>query len=317
MFHRRLGFVLCFLAIWALAGVSRADEPVLLRYKLTKGQTLIYKSSQEMKQTQTLNGTKIENSTTHDAVTTRKIEEVDENGNAALKTKAVQRKVKAEFGQAGKYEFDSKSTERDTSSMIGTAVTPLLERLTGSEYEVQINPRGQVVEVKGFAELVADLAKDNPLTSQFAGGGTAAGAKFSEQDAFLVVGEDPVKPGDQWERPFEHDIPGIGKAKGKVICVVEGYDKVGDRKTVRIGVTTDLSLEINIDAGGAKVTGTISTTQSTGTVHFDPQAGCVVSSKNTMSLSGKLTAEAGGVTFTIDSQQDQTTSNELLETLPE
>jgi hypothetical protein len=317
MFRRRLGFVLCFLAICAVAGVSRADEPVLLRYKLTKGATLIYKSSQEMKQTQTINGTKIENSTMQDVVTTRNIEDVDENGTATLKTKAVQRKVKAEFAQAGKYEFDSKSTERDTSSMMGAALTPLLERLTGSEYEVQVNPRGQIVEVKGFAELVADLAKDNPLTSQFAGGGTAAGAKISEQESFLVLGEDPVKPGDQWERSVDHDIPAIGKVKGKVVCVFEGYDKVGDRKTVRIGVTTNLSLELNIDAGGAKVTGTISTTQSSGTVQFDPEAGRVVSSKNNMSLSGQLTAEAGGMTFTIDSQQEQTATNALLEKVPD
>lgn len=132
-----------------------------------------------------------------------------------------------------------------------------------------------------------------------------------------MMGDDPVKPGDQWERSIDHDIPGIGKATGKVVCVFEAFDKVGDRKTARIGVTTNLSLALNIDAGGAKITGTISTTQSSGTVQFDPEAGRVVSSKNNMSLSGQLTAEAGGMTFTIDSQQEQTTTNELLEKVPE
>jgi len=317
MFYRRLAFALGCLALCALTGVSRADEPVLLRYKLTKGATLIYKSGQEMKQTQTINGTKIENSTTQETVTTRNVEDVNEEGKATLKTKAVQRKVKADFGQAGKYEFDSKSTERDTNSMIGAAVTPVLERLTGSEYDVQVNPRGEIVEVKGYAELVADLVKDNPLAAQFAGGGGAAGAKFSEQETFLVLSEDPVKHGDQWERPFEIDIPSLGKAKGKIVCVFEGHDKVGDRKTARIGVTTDLSFELNLDAGGAKVTGTISTTRSSGSVQFDPEAGRVLSSKNNLSLSGQLTLEAGGMTFTIDNQQEQTTTSALLEKLPE
>ncbi|MGE5194312.1 MAG: hypothetical protein ACM3U2_17620, partial [Deltaproteobacteria bacterium] len=104
-FYRGLGLAVGCLAMFALAGLSRADEPLLLKYKLTKGATLIYKSAQEMKQTQTINGMKIENSTAHDSVTTRNVEDVDENGNATLKTKAVQRKMKAEFGQAGKFEF--------------------------------------------------------------------------------------------------------------------------------------------------------------------------------------------------------------------
>jgi hypothetical protein len=316
MFCRRLGVALCILALLALTGVSRADEPVLLRYKLAKGATLIYKSGHEMKQTQTINGNKIENSTTQETVTTRNIEDVDQEGKATLKTKAVQRKVRAEFGVAGKYEFDSKSTERDTSSMIGAAVTPLLERLTGSEYEVQVNPRGEIVAVKGYAELVADLIKDNPLASQFAGGG-AAGAKLAEQEAFAVLSEEAVKPGDQWERPFELELAGLGKAKGKVVCVFEGHDKVGDRKTARIGITTDLSFELNLDMGGAKVTGTISTTRSSGTVQFDPEAGRLISAKNNMAMSGQLTVEAGGMTFTIDNQQEQTTSTELLDKLPE
>jgi hypothetical protein len=252
-----------------------------------------------------------------DTVTTRNVEDVDEKGTATVKTKTVERKVKAEFGQAGKYEFDSKSTERDTSSMIGASVTPLLERLTGSEFEVQVNPRGEIVAVKGYAELVADLLKDNPLGAQFTGGGGDAGAKLAEQESFMVLSEKPVKPGDQWERTFEMDLPAVGKAKGKVVCVFEGHDKVGERKTARIGVTTDLTIDLMIEAGGAKVTGTISTIRSAGTAQFDPEAGRLVSSKNDISMSGQLSVEAGGMTFTIDNQQEQKTSSELLDKLPD
>ncbi|MGE5194801.1 MAG: DUF6263 family protein, partial [Deltaproteobacteria bacterium] len=197
------------------------------------------------------------------------------------------------------------------------AATPLLERLTGSEYDVVVNPQGDVVEVKGFASLIADLVKDNPIAAQFGGGGTDAGAKFSEQETFVKLSEKPVKPGDHWERSFETDLSGLGKAKGKITYVFEGYDKVGERKTVRIGVTTDLSFDLKVEAGGAKVTGTISTTRASGSVQFDPEAGKVVSSKNDMSLSGQLTAEAGGMTFTIDNQQEQKSSSELLDKLPE
>jgi hypothetical protein len=270
-----------------------------------------------MKQTQTINNMKIENSTTQEAVMSRVVDQVDEKGTAIFKTKTEQRKVKADLGAAGKFEFDSKSTDRDTTSAIGASVTPLLERLTGSEYQVSITSRGEVADVKGFAELTADLLKDNPLGAQFAGGGGNAGARLAEQESFIVLSEKPVKPGDQWEVPFEIELPQLGKAKGKVVYVYEGDDKVGDRKTVRIGVTTDLSFDLDLNAGGAKVTGTISTSNSSGTVQFDPEAGRVVSSKRSVSMSGQLSVEAGGMTFAVDNQQEQTSTSELLDKLPD
>jgi len=313
----RLGLAV-LIGLLSLIGPARADEPILLQYKLTRGNALIYKTGLEIKQSQTVNSMKFESTVTQDVVVSRTVDEIGEDGKATLKTKAERRKVKIDGGPAGNYEFDSKSTERDNSSTIGAAATPLFERLTGSEYQVEVNPRGQVVDVKGYAELIADVIKDNPLGAQFAGGnGGNAAAKLTEQESFIILSDKPVKPGDQWESPFELDLPGMGKAKGKVTYVYEGNDKVGERQTARIGVTTDLTFELSLEAGGAKVTGTISTSKSSGTAQFDPESGRVLSSKRSLSTTGQLTVEAGGKTFTVDTQQDQTTASELLDKLPE
>ena len=311
---RRLG-LLILLASGSLSP-ALADEPVLLKYKLAKGDRLLYRNAQEMKQAQTVMGMNVDNSTKQETIVSQVVDAIDEQGNATFKTKAERRTLNIKSA-AGDYEFDSKSTERDNTSAVGGQVTPLLERLTGSEYEVKVSPRGDVVEVKGYAELIGDLAKDSPF-SQFAGAaGDNTTARLSEQDAFVFLSDKPVKVGDTWERPIEMEIPKVGKIKGKTVYVYEADDKVGDRKTVRIGMTIEISMEMNLDAGGVKVTGTLSTTSSSGTAQFDPAAGRIVSIRREVSIAGQLSVEVGGMVLPVDTTQDQINTFTLLDKLPE
>jgi hypothetical protein len=313
---RRLGLALC-VGLLAVAGPVLADEPVLLRFKFAKGDKLLYKSDHDMKQTQTILNMKIDTTTSQQAIMSKVVDDVDASGKATLKTKAERRKVSAD-GATGKFEFDSKSTERDTTSAIGSAATPILERLTGSEYEVIVTPRGEVAEVKGYVELIADLIKENPQAAQFTGAAAGnSGAKLGEQDSLIALSEKPVKPGDQWEIPFEVELEGVGKLHGKVTYVYEANDKVGDRNTVRIGITSEVSIDLNINAGGAKVTGTLTTNSSTGTAQFDPVAGRLLSAKRNFTMGGQLTVEAGGMVIPVDTQQEQTVSMTLLDKLPD
>ena len=311
MSFRRMGLA-AVVTVLGLLAPALADEPILLKYKLAKGDKLIYKSSQETKQTQNVLNQKIETTTVHDAIYVRNVDAVDSTGTATLKTKAERRKLKV-----GDYLFDSKSTDRDTASEIGAAVTPVLERLTGSDYEVLVSDRGAVVDVKGYIELLGDFVKDNAAAQQILGAGGKAGAQIAEQDSFVILGDKPVSPGDQWEVPFDVDLEGVGKAKWRIVYTYEANDKVGERKTVRIGIAPDISMELKVDAGGVKVTGTLSSSNASGTVQFDPEAGRVLTSKRSTSMSGQLTVEAGGMTIPVGTQSDDTTTIELLEKLPD
>ncbi len=315
----RSNVVVVVVACCGLAPV-RAEEPVLLKYKVAKGETLHYKNVQTMKQAQslTVNGMTIkqDNSMKQEAILTRVADEVGSDGKVTFRIKADRRKVAAEFGALGKFEFDSKSTERDTGSQIGGSLTPVLERLTGSEYQVIVNPQGKVSEVKGYAELIADLLKDNPLAAQFLGGDNAI-AVLGEQDAFVMLSDKAVSAGDQWEVPFEAELAKLGKIKGKTTYTYEGPDTVGSRKTVRIAFSSELTMELNLDQGGAKVSGTLTASNASGKVQFDPVAGRVVSIKRSVSLGGMLTVDAGGMTIPVDNQQEQTNNFELLDKLPE
>src|SRR5262249_44713709 len=146
-------------------------------------------------------------------------------------------KVKADFGPGGSYAFDSKSNERDKSSQIGAALTPVFERMSGAAIHVVMTPEGEVKEVKGFTDLFRDLVENNALAAQFVGGGTDAAAKQNIQEQVPQFSEKPLKPGDSWEVPAELDLPKIGKVKGKRTYRYIGPDKVGERATVKIEVS--------------------------------------------------------------------------------
>ena len=312
----RLGLAL-LVTLGTLVAPAVAAEPVLLRYKFAKGDRLIYRTAHEEKQVQTVMGQNLESTTRQEVVTLLVVDEIDGDGNAVVKTKAVHRKRKSD-GQQGKFEFDSKSAERDTGTEIGAATTPFLERLTGSEYQIKVTPRGNVAEVNGFAELIDDLVKANPGNALLAGVlADNDGQKHTEQEQFVVFSDKPVAPGDSWEQPIDADLKGIGKMKGKVTYTYEGDDKVGDRKTARIGVKLDLTLDLAVEVTGAKITGTTSTTRSEGTVQFDPLAGRILSRKNVTTMKGPLTVEAGGMTIALDSSEDHTTTIQLLDKLPD
>jgi hypothetical protein len=313
-FHR-LGLAFA-VSLGGLIGSALADEPVLLRYKFAKGDTLIYRATHEERQHQTIADQKIETTTNSEAVTSQVVDEIDGDGNAILKTKTVSQKRKSD-GQ-NKFEFDSKSTERDTSSEIGAAATPVLERLTGSEYQVKVTPRGYVSEIKGFFEIIADLAKEKPSAPILAGViPDNEGQKVGEQEHFIIFSEKAVSPGDNWDYSYEVPLKGLGKVTGKSTYTYEGNDRVGDRKTVRIGVKSDLTIDFDMEILGVKLTGTMSSTNATGTAQFDAASGRIVSTKNTSTMTGPLKVEVGGMTFDLGNSQDDTRTVQLLDKIPE
>lgn len=313
---RPFGMMVVVLGCSLTTAARGDDEPLLLKYKFAKGDKQYFKSEQEMKQKQTFMGNSQENGMSQQAVLSQSIDSVDADGKATFVFKAESRKVDANLGPAGKFEFDSKSSERDTSSQAGTLLTPLLERLTGTEYQVIVDSTGKVSEVKGYAELIADLIKGNPIVGQF-GASDNKSAAMNEQESFAILSDKPVKPGDKWDNSREMNLPNIGKLKNKTTYTYEGIDKVGDRKTARIGIASDMSIELDAQQGGAKVKGTISTTKSGGTIQFDIEAGKVLSVKRNVTMAGQLMVDVNGMTIAIDNEQTQTAQIVALDKLPE
>jgi hypothetical protein len=112
-------------------------------------------------------------------------------------------------------------------------------------------------------------------------------------------------------------LPKLGTAEGSQSYTFVGRDKVGDTETVKLSVSKEMTFDVNLDGGGAKVTGTLSISDSSGTVQFDPRAGRIVTMESEITMSGDLTVDANGTTQTVGSEMTQKTQVKLLDKLPE
>ena len=301
---------LCVLAVLA-AGLA-ADEPITLRHKAKPGDQLVYRSRNSVDQVQKIGEVKLENKISQEDQVRRTFVEPTEEGTLQYTAKTERLKVQHKLGPLGEYKFDSQATERETGSMLGDALTPLYERLSGGELQITVTPRGDVKQVKGLTEMIGDLLKNNPIASQFAGGGSDNAARAGVQQHTLRFQEAPVTPGDMWEHPIEVELPGLGTGKGKAIYTYTGMKEVDGRKIIEISLNQNLSFDVSTEAMGAKVTGTISTGNFAGKAEFDLEAGRMLSLKVEQTLSGRLSVDVAGQMINIDQEQTQNESVELV-----
>lgn len=311
---------LCWVSLAIIAGSANwtlGEEAILLRYKAAPGDSAICRQVTELKQKVEYQGIKLESSKTSDEVVTQTVDAVADDGKVSLTLKNERLKVAATYGPEEKYSFDSKSTTHDKGSIIGGALTPLNERVAGAQFQFSRSPRGTVVEVKGYKELIAESFKDNALALQLSMAATNEEVRLNLQDQFVVLAEQAVKPGDKWEVPYELEIPNYGKTSGKVTYTFEGPGKFENLPTAKFSIQSDVSLEMKMDFGGVKVTGGYSTRNSSGTIHFDPAKGRVVSAVRELTVGGQLSVDDDGMIFPVQLEQTQGVKFELLDKLPE
>jgi hypothetical protein len=234
-----------------------------------------------------------------------------------IKTETKLLLAKAKIGALGDYDFDSRKDDNEKGSALGQALTPLYERLRNATLTYTVTPQGKITKLQGYKELLGDVLKDNPIAGQFAGGGSEEAALMGLAEFVPFLSDKAVAPGTRWESPFSLNLDKLGKATGKRLYAYEGEGMVGKRKTAKISVVTEMSFDINIDMGGAKITGTMSITQAKGTIHFDPKQGCVVSLNNEYTVAGNMNVDAGGKNIPVAMEQVQTMTMELLDRLPE
>lgn len=311
---RRVGVLLGLVVVFGTA--ATADDSPTLKYKLAKGDRILYRTKSEMKQTQTIAGQVIESETNAEAINSYTVDAIDEKGNYQLTIRGERLKMKGKFGGTD-YAFDSQSSERDKSSVIGAEVTPLFERLSGSAYQATLGPDGDHLEVKGFGDLVRDLVQGHPIATQFASGGTDEAAREGLREYFPKLAKNALKPGDSWEVPVDLTIPNLGKTRGKSVYRYVGPDKVGERATAKIEVSTDATVELRIEMDGATVTGTINSTGASGTIQFDVAAGRVLTTQSAAPMTGSLNINANGMDIPLGLEQTIKSSTEYLEKLPE
>lgn len=311
-------FSMC-VALWGLAGICSsaiAQDGVLLRYNFSKDNPVIYRTTTEMNQSMFLGGQKFENKLTQTEVNTLALVETTEDRNLKLQHVNKRLSIKADMGPAGTYNFDSESSEREKGTALASALNPVYEALSGVEYQIAITPSGKVQELEGYKDVMETILKDNPLAAQFVGGGSEKAMKESLAETFVILDDQPLEKGDTWEVPVELELPKIGKAKGKRVYKFEGPITQDNPKVVRITVSMEMAFDFDLTSEGAKITGTIATDSSKGSVRFDVEEGQVISSNMEYTLSGELNLKVGDRNLKSSLKQTQKRSSQRLAALP-
>jgi hypothetical protein len=313
---KKTQWLACVLSLLFIGGIVRADDGVTFRYKPTSKEKPRYQTTLSMEQTQTIGEQKIIATMKQTSINKWSLEKTDSKGDFHFRTETQQLKVKLKIDPVGEYQFDSTADEQERGSVLSEALGSIYDRLATAAVTVTTSPLGEVKAVSGHKELLSDLLKDNPLGVQFAGGASDDAAKLNFSERFIIFSDKPVKPGDSWETEFNALLEGIGHAKGKRIYNYVGPDKVGEVATEKFTVTLELSIDIDIKANGAEVKGSLSASDSTGTIHFDPELGRVVSMKTGYTFGGDINVTANGMSRAINTSQTQNVERILLGEMP-
>jgi hypothetical protein len=303
--------------VMCVTAVVQAEEPVKFRYKMKQDERLIYETASSVDQTQTGNGKEIKNEIKNREFEVHTLVEVREDGNFKVRSENKRIVANMKIGPSGQYKFDSKSSDNEKGSALGDAMTPFYETLSGAFTPFVQSPRGTVLKVEGRSDLLADVLKDNPLGKRFAVGASDKGMIANYNQLAIHFPKKAIKSGDTWKEPFEMEIPNVGIFKGETTYKYDGEDRVKGRKTAKFTSTTEISFDLDIKMGQTDVTGTVSSTESTGTIHFDPVKGRIISFTSKIKMEGNLTVEDGGTTSNVTVRQTQQLTKKLLDKLSE
>jgi Family of unknown function (DUF6263) len=305
-----------FLLLLLAPAPASAQKGVVLRYKFGPKDKLIYRTTTDVKQTRKIGDNTNEVTIASTEIVERRLDKIDSQKNFVLETENKDLRVQMKIGGVGEYKFKARSEENERASRLGAELTPLYETLTGAVLNVTVSPRGQVVAVKGYKELLAPVLKGKEIAKQFAGAGTDKYYALQVAEFYPAFSKKPVKPGDTWTVPFEISIPKLGTAKGKKTYKYIGQEKLKARSVAKVTYTYDLTFKLDLEMGGAKVTGELAVGKSSGTVLFDVAKGQLVSLQAEYHVGGDLTVTAGGNDIAVRTDSVQKYKVEQLDKLP-
>jgi hypothetical protein len=231
------------------------DGKLELRWKFEKGQVLVCRSVR--KELRTAGGRAGETDLTSTFVWT--VREVGADGSALVDAKFSA--VSFFTSQPAAYEYDS---EKDKVPPPG-GPGPTLARLVGQAFELRIDPRGRVTDVKGFDRIFEALAKDLPEGDA----GREAMRKAFSDEAFRAsmdqmsssLPEGPVGVGDVWKGEFKTPLPGAGTLtyalSSKLADLRDGDARI--EQEIRIDYKPDASSPVVVRDGKGKGVSVFST----------------------------------------------------------
>lgn len=310
--------LLALFAASLLTAPLHAEDGLKFRFKAKTGDKGYYQVSSKMEMSQKIAGMDLDTTMDSKQTIEYEVNEPKEKGTIQLRSRTLRLQMTSNFPQIGEYKYDSKSTDNNDGSVIGAAVAPLYDAISGAITDITMTPQGDVKKATGLAEAVKGALGNNPIAQQFAAGADSdESVAHGMKEHFIQFPEKALAAGDEWEVPFDFTLPKLGKATGTTKYKYDGIDEESKRKGLhKFTFTSTMDFDIDLKNDQVKATGRLSISDSSGTALFDADSGRLISKKSKTTVGGNLNIDAGGMAIAIQQEQTQNIEIKALDAPP-
>lgn len=287
------------LGVWLTASllappVSVSAQQVTLRWKYVAGSELVYRLVNHQEVTMPMMGG---NTVSEQTQTMRwSVREVAPNGDATITVTTEHVQVEMS-GPTGNVSYDSRTDEAPT-----VPAAQMFAAMAGLSYTMVIGSQGTVKSVQGMDQLIDEMMGALPPEAMALGQGML-GELFSEesitkmmQQSIQVFPQEPVGPGDSWQRSFSMSNPMIGGVTMNLTFTVDGIE---DRDGGTVAVISSTGDMVVGEGAGGQFSGMIEMgdAEIRSKMNFDVDRGLILFSTTTSNM--EMTISAPGQQMTV------------------
>lgn len=273
-----------------------AQDAVELKPELKTGKKYTIEQQQKVTSTITMGDATVETKMDMAQTMSMAVKALEGSGNREISMSVDG--VKAKMNMLGQEMSYDSADPANANPLLGTA----LGQMVGKDFQVVIDEKNEVVEVKGFDELTAGGAA-NPLQ------GAALSDEMMTQMLEGLSGkrgfpDKPVKVGDTWTESFSMPVPQIGELKVEAAYKYEGKATPPDgaKELDKISFTGTMKMASDTTATGPSGVGIrIGDSTMEGTVFFDQGEAFV--SYSTTEVAMNMQVDNGEQTMDVPSKQ--------------
>jgi hypothetical protein len=193
-----------------------------------------------------------------------KVLEVDEQGVATISVQIAAMSMLASGPDGQEVRFDSEST--DEPQGYAAILRPLGKRLSESEVQLKMSPRGEVTDVK-LPEELSDAVKSVPGGKKFAlDGGMSSFESLARLGAPRLLPAEEVTSETSWNEKREIELPVLAKVDSEFVYTVE--EPISEER-----VAIDQVLKLDASKVAADLRMKVVNQESAGTIDFNVAEG--------------------------------------------
>lgn len=193
-----------------------------------------------------------------------KVLEVDDQGTATVSVQIAAMSMLASGPDGQEVRFDSEST--DEPQGYAAILRPLGKRLSESEVQMKMTPRGEISEVK-LPEELSEAVKSIPGGKKFAvDGGVTSFESLARLGAPLLMPEKEITVDTSWSEKRDIELPALGAVTSEVIYTIE--EPIKDDR-----VTIDQVLKVDATKAEGDMRLKLVDQESAGTIDFNVAQG--------------------------------------------